>query len=68
MHLDEAADDERIEHRYVATLFLQVVSDRQTVGAGRFQHKQAVRPTRLHQLLKAGFAVADFQVLDLFLP
>jgi hypothetical protein len=44
---------------------MQEISQGQVIGAGGFHHKPAVCPAGFDQLLKAGFAIADFQVLGL---
>ncbi|WRQ28135.1 hypothetical protein SD425_24015 [Hymenobacter sp. GOD-10R] len=59
-NLNKALDDQRIEYGYLPSLLVQVVGHGQVVGTRRFHHEQAVRPTDLHQLLEADFAIADF--------
>lgn len=65
MPLNEALNDQRIKHGYLPALLVQAVGQGQIIGARSFHHKLAVRPAILDQLLKASFAIADFQVLDL---
>ena len=64
MHLNEALDDERIEHGHLSALLVQVIGYGQVIGAGGFHHKPAMRAAGLDQLLKARFIIADFQVFD----
>ena len=64
MHLKEALDDARIEHGDLPTLLVQVIGQSQVISAGGFHHEPALRAAGLDQLLKARFAIADFQVLD----
>ena len=64
MRLNEALNDQWIPYGYLPTLLVQVIGQGQMMGAGGFHHKPAMYPTGLHQLRKARFIIADFQVFD----